>query len=148
MTYTISSSKFKSKVSGTFCMVPLVADAYADDENITVVSSGCSSVTLENEDVGRSAMISFSYKKDEFTQTIAYNDTTCQLTSPMPLRNEPTTCSDDAEEDEYFERMDAFGNCLDDSGYYDDFGIDGVLLKGKGKLSASVEKALKRARPF
>jgi hypothetical protein len=149
ITYTISASEIKGKVTGTFCMAPLVAEAYENNQDIEVTSSSCSTVKLKNEDVNRTATISASYnsKKDEVTRTIAYNGKKCSLTTSFGLSSEPPTCSEDAEE-EAEEQMDAYLECIEDSEFVEDFGYGGILNKGQGGLPAVFEKALKRARPF
>jgi hypothetical protein len=148
VTYTISSSKIKGKVSGTFCLAPVLADQYGGPD-ANVVSSGCAAVKLESEDAGRIATISATYnsKDDTVVETIAYNGETCRIEYPMGLSIAPPTCSEEEEEDDFIERMEAFQDCMEDSDFYEDFGY-GVVERRASGLPTSLEKALERARPF
>ena len=146
VTYTISSSRIKAKVTGTFCMAPVLAYQYGGPD-ADVVSSSCSSVKLKNED-GRTATLSMTYngKDDTAVETIAYNGRTCRMKHSMGLSDAPPSCSEEASDD-FVEQMVAFQECMEDSDFYSDFGY-GVVERTASGLPLSLEKAFDHSRSF
>jgi hypothetical protein len=145
VTHTISSSKIKTKVTGTLCFAPLFAMEFSYVGDVTTVSSTCETVELKNGD-DQTATLTAKFTKDALVETIVYNGETCQLTYASSSDDEASTCSEESD-NEFEDAYDEFRDCLDETGFTDGFPGLGYSEKRAGKLPSNVVKALRLIRP-
>jgi hypothetical protein len=120
--YTISSTKVEVRQSGTLCLSPFFARQFGYGDDVVEVSSECGAVKLKNEEVNRTATLSYTLKGDSLVEKITYNGKTCRSATSFYLvpPTEPPLCLEEGEDD-YIDRMIAHTECLEESEFAEDF---------------------------
>jgi hypothetical protein len=130
VSYVISETQVKAKITGEFCFARTFAASLAleSSEDYAIVSDECTVVKVRNLEASKTATFTSTFKDQKVSLRVSYNGDVCRFSLPLSLGDEPPVCSEDSGSEAEYE---AFGECLYESGFLGAFEMEkaGALLK-------------------